>query len=295
MNNELNSVEDIDNMLVNNLKLDTNVSENIEETNEDDTDTVSKENDTLSTDVETEKETEKSTEDDEKDSKDETKSQDDGEKPKEQDNDKVKLTDADKKDYSFSKIRKENSELKAQIKTSTAITDFLKNMAVQNGYSDVDKFIEAYNNAAIVQEAKDKGYDPVLYSEIRKSKERITQLEQEKMQDNLVKKANDFRNAVEKTVSSYSLGENGKDIIFSRLEEAGYDVDSILSLPNPEIVIKGVLADKIAEVSKQKQISKLENINSLTDDKHDSSTSTKDFNLDAIIAEEMKEFKTNQL
>lgn len=295
MNNELKSVEDIDSMLVNNFKIDTNTQEDIDNTEENDTDTVSDEEKTLSTDVETEKETDDSTENDEKDSNDEDKSQNDGEKPKEQEKDKVKLTDDDKKEYSFAKIRKENSDLKSQIKASTAMADFLKNMAIQNGYSDVDKFIQAYNDAAVIQEAKDKGYDPVLYKQLQDSNSRISKLEQEKAQDNLSRKATAFRDAVEKAVTDYTLGEDGKDIIFTRLEEAGYDVNSILSLPNPEIVIKGVLADKIAEVSKQKQISKLENINNLTDEKHDSSSTTKDFNLDAIIAEEMKEFKANQL
>lgn len=295
MNNELKSVEDIDSMLVNNFKIDTNTQEDIDNMEENDTDTVSDEEKTLSTDVETEKETDDSTENDEKGSNDEDKSQNDGEKPKEQEKDKVKLTDDDKKEYSFAKIRKENSDLKSQIKTNTAMADFLKNMAIQNGYSDVDKFIQAYNDAAVIQEAKDKGYDPVLYKQLQDSNSRISKLEQEKAQDSLSRKATAFRDAVEKAVTDYTLGEDGKDIIFTRLEEAGYDVNSILSLPNPEIVIKGVLADKIAEVSKQKQISKLENINNLTDEKHDSSSTTKDFNLDAIIAEEMKEFKANQL
>ena len=67
----------------------------------------------------------------------------------------------------------------------------------------------------------------------------------------------------------------------------------MLSIPNPEILIKGVLSDKIAELSKQKQIDKLETLDNLSDNKHNSVESDDSVSLDDIIAKEMKQYKAD--
>ena len=123
---------------------------------------------------------------------------------------------------------------------------------------------------------------------------RLEQLEKERQENNLMSRANAFKNAVDKAISEYNLDEEeGRNEIFSRLEEYGYTVDSILSLPNPEILIKGVLSDKIAEISKQKQIEKMEDLDDLSDEKHDGNSTTKTMSLDDLIAQDIKEYKAN--
>ena len=106
-------------------------------------------------------------------------------------------------------------------------------------------------------------------------------------------KANAFKIAVDKAVADYNLGEDGRNEIFNKLEEAGFSVDTLLSIPNPEILIKGVLSDKIAEFSKQKQIDKLETLDNLSDDKHNGVQSEDSISLDDIIAKEMKQYKAD--
>ena len=277
MNNELNSVEDIDTMLDNEFKLtEEQPSENTEET-----------------DGNVEEQETETDESQESDSSDETK--DDGnveENKTDEDSDKKPSAD-DKKEFAFSKMRKENSDLKNQLNESKAETEFLNKLAAQYGYTDVKKFQADYEKARVQQEAKDKGLDPVLYSQLQESNKRIAELENKQREAELMNKANSFKIAVDKAVADYNLGEDGRTEIFNKLEEAGFSVDTLLSIPNPEILIKGVLSDKIAEFSKQKQIDKLETLDNLSDEKHNGIQSSDGVSLDDIIAKEMKQYKAD--
>lgn len=275
MNNELNSVEDIDTMLDNEFKLtDESDSENVEET-----------------DGNVEEQETEPDENQESESSDETKN-DDNAQENEEVNDKKPSAD-DKKEFAFSKMRKENSDLKSQINEQSQEVEFLKKLAAQYGYTDVKKFQADYEKARVQQEAKDKGLDPVLYSQLQESNKRIVELENKQKEAELVNKANAFKIAVDKAVADYNLGEDGRNEIFNKLEEAGFSVDTLLSIPNPEILIKGVLSDKIAEFSKQKQIDKLETLDNLSDDKHNGVQSEDSISLDDIIAKEMKQYKAD--
>ena len=190
-------------------------------------------------------------------------------------------------------MRKENSDLKNQLNEKNAETEFLNRLAAQYGYTDVKKFQADYEKARVQQEAKDKGLDPVLYSQLQESNKRIAELEKKQSETELMNKANNFRNAVDKAVADYNLGEDGRNEIFNKLEEAGFSVDTLLTTPNPEILIKGVLSDKIAEFSKQKQIDKLEKLDNLSDDKHNGDVPDGSVSLDDIIAKEIKQYKAD--
>lgn len=277
MNNELNSVEDIDTMLDNEFKItEEQPSENTEET-----------------DGNVEEQETETDENQETDSSDETKDDENVEENKnDEDSDKKPSAD-DKKEFAFSKMRKENSDLKNQLNESKAETEFLNKLAAQYGYTDVKKFQADYEKARVQQEAKDKGLDPVLYSQLQESNKRIAELENKQKEAELMNKANNFKIAVDKAVADYNLGENGRNEIFNKLEEAGFSVDTLLSIPNPEILIKGVLSDKIAEFSKQKQIDKLETLDNLSDEKHNGVQSNDGVSLDDIIAKEMKQYKAD--
>ena len=280
MNNELNTVEDIDAMLDSQFNITDEQSDtsndNIEETdgNVEDQESETDENQETETDEET---------------------KDDDNSSNEEDNEKSdsKPSADDKKEFAFSKMRKENSDLKNQLNEKNAETEFLNRLAAQYGYTDVKKFQADYEKARVQQEAKDKGLDPVLYSQLQESNKRIAELEKKQSETELMNKANNFRNAVDKAVADYNLGEDGRNEIFNKLEEAGFSVDTLLTIPNPEILIKGVLSDKIAEFSKQKQIDKLEKLDNLSDDKHNGDVPDASVTLDDIIAKEMKQYKAD--
>ena len=280
MNNELNTVEDIDAMLDKQFNItDEEPSTDNEETDGNDNNQESEEdNENLKSD------------EDENNNDDETKNDENEAKDNISDN---KPSADDKKDFAFSKIRKENSDLKNQLNEKNAESEFLSRLAAQYGYTDVKKFQADYEKARVQQEAKDKGLDPVLYAQLQESNKRIAELENKQRETELVNKANNFKAAVDKAVADYNLGENGRNEIFNKLEEAGFSVDTLLSIPNPEILIKGILSDKIAEISKQKQIDKLETLDNLSDDKHNGLESSDSVSLDDIIANEMKQYKAD--
>ena len=281
MNNELNTVEDIDAMLDSQFNITDEQSDdskdNVEETDGDVTSQETEEDENPSSD------------------EDESNKNDDDNSSNEEGNEKSdsKPSADDKKEFAFSKMRKENSDLKNQLNEKNAETEFLNRLAAQYGYTDVKKFQADYEKARVQQEAKDKGLDPVLYSQLQESNKRIAELEKKQSETELMNKANNFRNAVDKAVADYNLGEDGRNEIFNKLEEAGFSVDTLLTIPNPEILIKGVLSDKIAEFSKQKQIDKLEKLDNLSDDKHNGDVPDASVTLDDIIAKEMKQYKAD--
>lgn len=282
MNEELKTVDDIDSMLDKEFNITDNGSneddENINETEED------------VNNQETEEDENQNSDEDENTNDDENNSSNEEKNNGKADN---KPSADDKKDFAFSKIRKENSDLKNQLNEKNAETEFLNKLAAQYGYTDVKKFQEDYEKARIKQEAEKKGLDPVLYAQLQESNKRIAELENKQKETDLMYKATNFRNAVDKAVADYNLGEDGRNEIFNKLEEAGFSVDTLLTIPNPEILIKGVLSDKIAELSKQKQIDKLEKLDSLSDDKHNGTGAEPTVTLDDIIANEMKQYKAD--
>ena len=276
MNNELNSVEDIDAMLDSQFNItEEQPSENTEETDGNVEVQESEKDENHETEIDEE------TKDDENNSNENQEMSD------------SKPSADDKKEFAFSKMRKENSDLKNQLNEKNAETEFLNRLAAQYGYTDVKKFQADYEKARVQQEAKDKGLDPVLYSQLQESNKRIAELEKKQSEAELLNKANNFKIAVDKAVVDYNLGEDGRNEIFNKLEEAGFSVDTLLTIPNPEILIKGILSDKIAEFSKQKQIDKLEKLDNLSDDKHNGEVPDVNVTLDDIIAKEMKQYKSD--
>ena len=140
MNNELNSVEDIDAMLDSEFKLMDNQSNDSNE------------------DIE---ETDGNIENQEIDSDDsqEPKSDDIKDDENSKENEEIldnKPSADDKKEFAFSKMRKENSDLKNQLNEHNQEVEFLNKLAAQYGYTDVKKFQADYEKARVQQEAKTK-------------------------------------------------------------------------------------------------------------------------------------------
>lgn len=275
MNNELNTVEDIDALLNQEFKLDEDEPSTDNEETDGNVDGEEPE-------VDETEDIDESTNDDESDSNED-----------EIDAKESKPSADDKKEFAFGKMRKENSELKNQLNQKNQESEFLSKLAAEYGYTDVKQFQEAYEKARYEKEAKDKGLDPVLYAQLQESNKRIAELENKQKEAELVNRASSFKTAVDKAVTDYNLGEEGRTEIFNKLEEAGFTIENLLEIPNPEILIKGILSDKIAEFSKQKQIDKLEKLDNLSDNPHNGSTTSDSITLDELIANDIKQYKAD--
>jgi hypothetical protein len=198
-----------------------------------------------------------------------------------------------KKGYAFAQLRKQNEDLRHQLDENNKNTDILKAIAKEYGYDDVNSFYKDYEDARLAKEAKEKGIDADMYKQLHDSNKRIAELEEAERKRSLITAAEKFKTAVDKAVVDYNLGEDGSNEIFDKLEEAGYDVTTILKLPNPDIVIKGVLADKIVKISEQKQIEKINKLDTVADGRHGDMSDNKSFNLDDFIDSDLEDYKAN--
>ena len=304
MNEDVKDIDSIDDMLDKEFNIQDdgaeenddleNIDDNADDNKDDGDDSQEdnesddkKDDDNQSQDDEDDQTNDDDTSDQKNDADEDTQNTDDG-----KDKNK-KVSKDDQKEFSFANMRKENSELKAEKARLAQEEAFLKEMATQYGYTDVDKFKEDYRTARLIKEAKDKGVDPVLYKENADQARRIEALEKSNNQRELEAKASNFKNAVETAISSYGLGETGRELIFQRLEEAGFTVETILSLPNPKLVLDGILVDKIQEKVRQDHLNKSKKIDDVADVRHNSSGKSDKLSLDDLIKGDIEEIKAN--
>jgi len=195
-----------------------------------------------------------------------------------------------KKDYAFANLRAENGNLKKERDAYKSDSDFLKSLAQSYGYDDVSKFQEALKQQRYQREAESKGYDYDLYRKTMEQEERIARLEKEKVEAENERKLERFKGALDNAVAKYDVSEED---IFSRLEDAGISVEEILSISNPNLLIKGVLSDKIQEVAKQNQISEIQNMKGLVEDKNETAAQGTKVTIESLLKSDLAEYKKN--
>ena len=197
---------------------------------------------------------------------------------------------ADKKEYAFASLRAENGNLKKERDAYKSDAEFLKSLAKSYGYDDTAKFQEALKQNQYQREAQEKGYDYDLYRKTMEQEERIARLEQEKVQAENERKLERFKIALDNAVSTYDVSE---DDIFSRLEDAGISVDEILSISNPNLLIKGVLSDKIQEVAKQSQIKEFQNMKGLVEDENEQNAQSSKVTIESLLKSDLAQYKAD--
>jgi hypothetical protein len=195
-----------------------------------------------------------------------------------------------KKDYAFANLRAENGNLKKERDAYKSDSDFLKSLAQSYGYDDVSKFQEALKQQRYQREAESKGYDYDLYRKTMEQEEKIARLEKEKVEAENERKLERFKGALDNAVAKYDVSEED---IFSRLEDAGISVEEILSISNPNLLIKGVLSDKIQEVAKQNQISEIQNMKGLVEDKNETAAQGTKVTIESLLKSDLADYKKN--
>lgn len=196
----------------------------------------------------------------------------------------------DKKEYAFANLRTENGNLKKERDAYKSDSDFLKSLAQSYGYDDVSKFQEALKQQRYQREAESKGYDYDLYRKTMEQEERIARLEKEKVEAENERKLERFKGALDNAVAKYDISEED---IFSRLEDAGISVEEILSISNPNLLIKGVLSDKIQEVAKQNQISEIQNMKGLVEDKNETAAQSTKVTIEDLLKSDLAQYKVD--
>ena len=193
-----------------------------------------------------------------------------------------------KKDYAFANLRSENTNLKKERDSYKADSDYLKELAASYGYDDTAKFQEAIKQARYQKEAQEKGYDPVLYKKTMEQEARIRQLEKEREQEIQDRKIERFQNALDNAVKEYNIDAQE---IFSKLENSGLSVETVLNVDNPKILLDGLLIDEIKNNAKQAQINDLQNLKNLAEDKNETNGQVNKLTVDDLLKDEMARYK----
>ncbi len=194
------------------------------------------------------------------------------------------------KEYAFSKLRTENSNLKKERDDYKSNSDFLESLAKEYGYDDVSKFQDAIKLARYEKEAQAKGYDTELYKKTMEQEARIKELERQREQELFDRKIEKFKEALEFASNTYGVSE---DEIFDRLEGAGVSVDELLSISNPKTYLDGVLVDKIQDKAKQSQINDIKNMKSLVEDKNEQGSAPDGITIDSLLKDDLAKYKAD--
>lgn len=212
--------------------------------------------------------------------------------PEQVDNNNAQTNDegnkSSKKDYAFANLRSENTNLKKERDSYKADSDYLKELAASYGYDDTAKFQEAIKQARYQKEAQEKGYDPVLYKKTMEQEARIRQLEKEREQEIQDRKIERFQNALDNAVKEYNIDAQE---IFSKLENSGLSVETVLNVDNPKILLDGLLIDEIKNNAKQAQIKDLQNLKNLAEDKNETDGQVNKVTIDSLLKDDMARYK----
>lgn len=200
----------------------------------------------------------------------------------------IEGTKTSKKDHAFANLRSENTNLKKERDSYKADSDYLKELAASYGYDDTTKFQDAIKQARYQKEAQEKGYDPVLYRKSMEQEARIRQLEQEREKEIQDRKIERFQNALDNAVKEYNIDAQE---IFSKLENSGLSVETVLSVDNPKILLDGLLVDEIRNNAKQSQINDLQNLKNLAEDKNETDGQVNKVTIESLLKEDMARYK----
>ncbi len=158
-----------------------------------------------------------------------------------------KPTKEEKRDYTFGKLRKEAAEAKKAFEEQNALIQRLMREA---GYDDYNQFKEALDSQLSEKEMKAKGYTKEQYNEVENLRQRTKELEAQldmTAKREMATKASAFNEVVKSYATMYKV--TSKEV-YELLDDSGFTVEQLLSLPKPEVLIRGVLADKAKPAEK---------------------------------------------
>ncbi len=197
----------------------------------------------------------------------------------------AKRSKEEKRDYAFSKLRKEASDAKKSADEYNALVTRLMKEA---GYSDYNEFKNAVDQQLSEKEMKAKGYTKEQYTEIeklRKQNQELNEALEQRSNRDKYERARSFDSTVNKYAQDYKIPAKE---IYENLEQLGYTAEMLLAQPNPEILLKGLLVDKAKPAPKPAK--KSVDTEKLTA----GDTKTTGVDMDELIKRELAEYKSRK-
>lgn len=187
----------------------------------------------------------------------------------------------------IAQLKKANEELLKAGK-ETESEQMLRDMAISNGYTDLEAFKQDYKDSKIKQEAETKGVDPEFYKKSIETDKRLADLEQIEKDRVREYKLNEFDSTLAKVIRENELPESVKEELIDKLGNEGYDLELLLAVPSFESLIKGALADKILAVKQQKQLEREKAKSSVADEVITTTPGDLKFDLDKFVSDQVK-------
>lgn len=212
-------------------------------------------------------------------------------KTEEPPHDGKKRTPEQKQRDALIRMRQEKQEAKRKLQEVEAqgreYQATLNRLMKEAGYEDYASFKKALDEQLAQKEMKEKGYNKEQFSEVDQLRKQLAEKEallQAKQKAEQFSQASRF----DGLVKDYSkrAGVTSK-YVYDQLETLGYDVPTLLAQPNPEILIKGLLSDRLVAEKPKKRV----DTDKLTPTPP---AETKAIDIDALIKQELADYKARK-
>jgi len=163
-------------------------------------------------------------------------------------------TKEEKADFkAFAEMRTKNKLLAEEKEKAESEKQKAEALAKKLGYDNIDEMIEEATKREIESEAKKQGIPVELMTEMQTLKEKVRELENQKINEENERKERNLLNTIDSFVSERKLSENDQAKIFKALEEDGLEYEHLLHMP--EKTVKRLLDACInKETNKQKEL-----------------------------------------
>lgn len=168
-----------------------------------------------------------------------------------------KPTQEEKQNYAFARLNQERKQFQQQ---AQHYQDLMNELAQASGYANVADYEKAIRSRLDEFHAKQRGISSDVYNQLRQQEQQIRQLQSQRNTEAVRERANAFQNAVNQVKKQYGFNDEDINGMFQNLQDAGYTVQSLLSMPSPELVVRGALADKISERKLQKAKAQMDSV-----------------------------------
>lgn len=159
-----------------------------------------------------------------------------------------------KQEFAFGKMRAENNELKQRLEQTERYSSKMTEMATRLGYQNADEMIKAYEEQQLQEEAKQQNVDPEVLRKMNSMETELNTIKKREQEAVRQQGLARFRNTLDTISDSIGLDEEAKMGVLKQMESDGYTVDDIVSLRNHDKLIKGYLAEDLAERKYQERL-----------------------------------------
>lgn len=150
-----------------------------------------------------------------------------------------KPTKEEQEQYAFAELRRKQREAEDGV---TKYNTMFKRLAKVQGYKNADEYVAALEKSLKEKEAESQNIPLEYLEKYQQLEKEYNQLKTQKETEERATRSQQFLSVVEREIKAVgSEDPELKTAIFNKLEELKYDLDTLLTLPKPEYLIRGIL------------------------------------------------------